>query len=290
MKKHLAAAFVLGKALFPAATSEADRVRKLRPFFDPPLGAPLKLDPFEMHQVAKDPIKARGFVTVKPPKGQCWIIKRHAELPDAHVCKASTLNFEAGAIDDAGRVSWEVITGQGDFGTAVSWPTPYRLAQLIPNDTFTKQLGEFVPVTSCVADRTERSIRVELLNGEKWALFFPARDTLAYPQPEEAPNLDVQKVADGTPFKNKEKELKLPSPAGVEKYPWIMPARGSFAMSASGVKMADSPDGLNGLCRYRLVGAPRDPKGGAIECLNTEKYDAIYLPLTCSSQLLAPER
>lgn len=286
MKKHLAAAFVFGKALFPPETPEAERMAKLKPFFEPPLGETLTLDPLEMHKAAKDPIRTRGFVVVTPPKGHCWIVKRHDERPDTNVCQRTTLSFEAGAIDDAGRVTWEVKTGKGDFGTPVSWQTPYRLAQLIPSGEFTKQLGDFVPVISCVAERKERKIRVELLGGETWVVYFPESDSLTYPQPEEAPNLDLQKVSDTTAFKKKEEGSMIVAPAGAERYPWIMPARGSYAMSSSRIKMADAPDGLNGLCRYRLSGAPRDPKGGAVECFNAERYDAVYLPLTCSPELL----
>ncbi len=75
------------------------------------------------------------------------------------------------------------------------------------------------------------------------------------------------------------------------EYRWNIHPLGTYEMPARYFKMLGTPPSDKGSCRYRFTGAPFDPNSGVVECVNTETYDAVIVPLTCAKGLgprLAP--
>jgi hypothetical protein len=293
----------LAPSLIPPNIPNAEAVKIVAPFFAPAPGNSLTIDSYDREHKLADPLSIRGFVTVTPPKDRCLIIKKNDELPDVKVCKKQQVTFSLRELDVGGRINWTVFTGMNDSGTSLTWPTPYRLAQVVPAGEFKNMLGEYVPVLSCkswVAE-DQRLIELTLASGPKWRIHFPDVDTLA-PQPEESPNLFVRlgkaKAAEAaraegshdsppaeghasaTPppnsffAKNKKEEEQV--------YPWNVNARGAFEMNSARLMTSDAPLGLSGKCRYKYSDAPQDETSGIIECFNLDSFDAVLTHLPCS--------
>jgi hypothetical protein len=175
------------------------RHEALRPLFDPPPGELVKLDPKEVRDFGPgsrtkvSPSKLRGYIRVRPPKGQCLTLRKSPEDEDLTVCKAKDLVFTLGEIDRAGRLSWTVITGEGDFGTELSWRTPYRLAIVERMDTLPEDPPTYLFIDRCEVDSKTplgRRVKISFFSGEEWTLRLPPEDDLL-PQPDPVPNLYI---------------------------------------------------------------------------------------------------
>ena len=206
------------------------RHETLKPLFDPPPGELVKLDPKEVRDFGPasptkvSPSKLRGHIRVRPPKGQCLTVRKSPEDDDMVVCKPKDLTFTLGEIDRAGRLTWTVITGEGDFGTELFWQTPYRLAIVERMDTPPEDPPSYLFIDRCqVDDKTvlSRRVKIQFFSGEEWTLRLPPEDDLL-PQPDPVPNLYIArgrptggipsdgagKSAEGEKPKTKEPEKK----------------------------------------------------------------------------------
>jgi len=112
---------------------------------------------------------------------------------DLTVCKPRDLTFTLGEIDRAGRLTWTVITGDGDFGTELFWQTPYRLAIVERGDTPPEDPPQYLFINRCEVDSKTslgRRVKINFFSGEEWTLRLPPEDELL-PQPDPVPNLYI---------------------------------------------------------------------------------------------------
>jgi len=265
------------------------------------------------------PMSLRGQITVSPPKGTCFEVERREDEPDERVCHKTRLGFALGDLDKAGHLHWSVKTGDGDFGTALVWNTPYRAAILTMPDAKPEDppvyrlLGE---CTALVSPTSGRRIEIELLNGGHWTIHFPAQDTLTA-QPPKVPKLYLDAISGKVglpPEVNANSDAKgqaepaeaakkgeadaaakptlppKPKPVAADQEDdrkvWAIPARASYVMSADNfVAFGSVTPGLKGTCRYHYGGPPDDPGTGRLECHGVEGFKSVYLPLTCLSRV-----
>ena len=181
---------VLAGLVFPQDMSEEKRLEKLRPHFHPQVGEVITVDPFERANLRnKDPLDLRGYIDVTPP-GQCFVIRKKSELPDMTVCKPTRLSYSLNEMTLAGTIEWTLFVDDRDTGTALTWPTPYRLAQIMPTG-LTLQFGHYAIIETCAVSEVagERKITLTLMDGVKINIHFPETDTLIDPQPDPEPNL-----------------------------------------------------------------------------------------------------
>ena len=190
----------LAAVIFGEGIPHAKRLESLTPHFDPPPGSVVVLDAPEMRdyghgsRVAVDPGKLRGHIKVKPPRGQCFTLRGSAEIPDESICKPRDLVFTIEDIDRAGRLHWTVMTGEGDFGTDLTWKTPYRLAIVEPSTSKPEDPPQYRFVEKCDVDRDTslgRRVRIRLFGGQEWSMRLPEEDALL-PQPDPIPNLYIE--------------------------------------------------------------------------------------------------
>jgi hypothetical protein len=150
------------------------RHQALKPLFDPPPGELVVLDPKEVRdygpasRTKASPSKLRGHIRVKPPKGQCLTVRKSPEDGDNIICKPQNLTFTLGEIDRAGRLTWTVITGEGDFGTELSWQTPYRLAIVERMETPPEDPPHYLFIDRCEVDAQTalgRRVKINFFSG-----------------------------------------------------------------------------------------------------------------------------
>lgn len=295
MKTQLLTGVVVAKALFPASTPEAERQQHLRNFFQPAIGSTAHMDTKELHNPSgKDPLTFRGYIRVSPPSGACWIIQRQEDEADQRLCRATTLSFSMKDLDVQGQLHWLVKTGDGDFGTPITWPTPYRLAQIVPVDRFKDHADYFTPTLDCQSNATEKSVAVTLMNGQRYLIQFPTREEYVPKQPEPFPNLFMRKSEKELALEEGGGHAGIPKTAEVKaeanwwnEYKWTLPVRQSFTMPAGQVTSSSFPPSPKGTCRYRYQDAPGDAKSGLLECLQGDTFDVLILPLTCGSSIKA---
>ena len=265
----------------------------LNQYFSPQIRGEATIDARELRDfIHGDPLDLKGYIHVKPPKGTCFVIRRHYDLKDINVCKEQYVPFQLRGLDDGGRIKWTVTTGEGDFGTDIWWQTPYRLASYMPLDA--NVLGIQTPILSCKAKNNGpiRKIELGLAKGDKWVITFPTKDKLMK-QPPPKKNLVVVKM------RKKGEKKKLPSGGGglklklggsgkkkrIFNYKFTMDAHNAYKMSAEHFIVNGAPGAMNGICRYKFTGAPEDLESGVVECFNMDSYDAIRTHLTCSKDL-----
>lgn len=194
----MSAALALYAALLAGDVPTDVRVRKLAPYFAPPPGAPLQVEERELRDLGPQlrakklkPERLRGFITVTPPKGQCFTLTRRKDEPDDVICKKTPVAYALGDLDREGHLNWRVVTGEGDFGTDLSWPSSIRVGIVEPFDAKDDAPPVYKFIRTCTPKRDGvlgRRIELALLSGETWILRFPAEDELL-PQPDPLPNL-----------------------------------------------------------------------------------------------------
>lgn len=319
----------LAAALNAGDLPEVERVKRLTPYFSPRVGQQVALDPRELRDLTKGPkaVKAgklRGAIRVTPPAGQCFTIQRRADEPDDRICEAKELSFTLSEIDRSGRIRWVVTTGEGDFGTEVTWSTPYRVAITTPFNRDATEPPTYQFIASCLAEKSEkgRRIKIGLFGGETWLVTLPD-DEIMPPQPKALPNLFIHTTGGKTSVKDaaKAKEAEANSKAAHEsgapapepehkpetppekpaskseddgtnydeeadRLVWSVPARGAYEMGGSNFMPHGSvPPGGIGRCRYNYRGADDDPDTGRLECHDVDGFKHILLPLTCLKAL-----
>ena len=190
----------LAAVIFGEGIPTAKRIASLASHFDPPPGSVVVLDSPEMRdygsgsRVAVEPGKLRGHIRIKPPRGQCFTLRSSPDIPDESICKPRDLVFTIEDIDRAGRLHWTVITGEGDFGTTLTWQTPYRLAIAEPAASKPEDPPQYLFVEKCEVDKETslgRRVRVRLFGGQEWSMRLPEEDALL-PQPDPVPNLYIE--------------------------------------------------------------------------------------------------
>lgn len=297
------------------------RVAKLSLYFQPTPGETLRLDEAEVRDLGNriPPAKLRGDITVSPPKGVCFTIQRPGDDPDEYVCKATVLKFRYADLDKNGYLKWQVSTGEGDFGTPLSWRSPYRVAIVTPFNKTLADPPEYRFIKSCDAitdPEKGRRIVLGLLGGETWIIRFPDKDALLL-QPDPLPNLITNSVT-GTKTsvadaeKNNKKaerkdtegevaekaegegEAKATKPVEAPQRPqdeddrvvWAIPRRHAYTMPASNFQPFGSvAPGMKGECRYNFHGPVEDPATGRIECHDVDGFKEVFIPLTCLGQM-----
>lgn len=290
----------LATSLLVAGTLTLTQQKKsLEPYFTPAPGVTVELDAQEVINVGKrSHFDLRGYITVTPPKGTCLIVQAHAERRDINVCKKRRIPFLAGDLDEGGRVNW-IITQPGKVANVpLSWPTPHRIAKVIPGMERLATLSKNRLILKCRGELNDhtRKISLSLPNNELWVAHFPQKDTLV-DQPENVPNLYVDSGFTGglpkegdIPKARPKEQFLIAKEKAHEKEPvqtyWAVPRRNAFVMNASNFSTADTPEGIRGECRYRLSGAPNDPQSGIIECHNTDAFDVILLHLECAKSIV----
>lgn len=305
-------AVLLSTALFASELPEAERVARLRQLFDPPVGASVQLDSDELRNYARThkSTSLRGFVRVKPPKGVCLTVQRREDEPDDRICKAQDLAFRLTDLRHDGSLVWLIKTGEGDFGTTVTWTSRYRLVLAVPADSNPDDPPKRRFLDGCEArplDDGERRIILRFVDGSQWALKFPARDTLVANQPEPLPYLDLQGAkarpasasidtstasatgaSTGTAAGTETSVDSLPSAFSrrsddeEEEAKWHIPRRDTFEMPASNFMPHGSVvPGGNGKCRYRYRGDDVDPRTPMVECRDADGFAQVIIPVVC---------
>lgn len=294
----LATSLTATSFLAPTLTEE-QRLSKMRPYFYPPIGEYVEVDADAINNKKnKDPLDYVGYITVSPPKGVCFTITRQEDTEDEILCKKKRLAFSVKHLDDAGVLSWHISTGKGDFGADYKWPTPHRRGQVIK---YGEKIPKFVPITRCIPQKSKEARRIilDMMSGERWVITFPPKD-VSTGKEGKLPNLFVpsggkKKAAtaanDDAPPEAKDAvnpldtyiETKFDDPVTTH---WAMDELNSFVLPAANFRIGfDGPSGMNGSCRYRYTGMPKDPASGWMECHRTDLYDVILVPLSCMEKI-----
>ncbi len=316
-------AIAAAAALYGKNAPETTRARIVAPFFAPRPGQPFALEERDLKNARKTPaLKMRGYIDVTPPKGTCFTIELSDEDPDEVVCKPTKVFFTVSQLDRTGHLSWRVSTGDGDAGTDLVWPSPYRLAFVTPWDARDDDPQVYRFIEACepsAAPEGGRKITLRLLGGEDWTIRFPDHDKML-PQPDDAPNLfiyasaakvSVTQAAENHAHEKAretheggESEAPKPPPpkaTGSDVEPsspkdpnnmmadrkwWAIPLRGAYEMPASAFQPNGSvTPGMRGRCRYNFDGGAQDPGVGRLECHEVDGFKSVLIPLTCIKDL-----
>ena len=308
----LASTFILSP-LYPDDTPEAKRVEVLSKYFDPQPGkSPAVVETYERVKNKKNPLKAKGYIWVRPPKGHCFIITREMDHMDKAICEPTRLSFDLSDISLSGKIHWLVSQSEADEGTKLTWQTPYRIANYIPLGMFEQAANERHPIYSCEAIRsgTNRKIILTFFDDRKWYIPFPDYDTQVAgkkadknlfvrvmttnkdgkPEASDASSEDEDNRITAEDVKRKHKILamKLSGKYKEKKkkeYSFLVRPWEAYEMNSAHVMEVGGPLGLNGKCRYKFSGAKFDEHSGVVECFNSDSYDALFAHLTCSSEL-----
>ena len=183
--------FLLAQIIFTPDMNLDKRLERLQAHFNPQVGQTITVDPFEKNnRHGKDPLDLRGYVDVTPPPGQCFLLRKKGELPDVRICKKTRVSYSLNELTLAGTIEWMLYVDDRDVGTPLIWPTPYRLAQIMPTGQ-NLQYGHYTPIESCTVspEKGERQIILVLMDGNRIHIQFPETDKLVNPQPDPEPNL-----------------------------------------------------------------------------------------------------
>lgn len=251
--------------LFPAKGNkdvpESERVKILSKFLSPKLDSVLTISNDQIKEIkAKTDAEILfGFIEVTPPKGFCFTITKSVDQSDELICKKTKVRFQVGQIDgETGELPWTIRTGPQDFGTRVSWKTPYRVARVIPSSKEFENDTENVFIRDCkVAHLPSGETKYEFFPflSRKWSVVFPA---------------DMQKL----PKASKE-EIEEP------KSRWKLSTRAGFEFSGQRFISSDGsmpPGRKESLCRFEKQ---TESRGARLECHYTSEYTYVYIPIAC---------
>lgn len=304
----LASTFIL-KPLFPELTPMKEKQELLAPYFDPIPGKEmLKVEDFDRIKGRDDPINIVGYVWVTPPKGHCLIIQDKSHDFDRNVCERTRIQYKLADLNQAGQITWVVIQSEDDEGTPLIWDSPYRIANYIPLGGFKNNRNIKSPIYSCEAtyDGIHRKIVLTHFDDTKWYIPLPDKDKKIAGRKKKK-DLYVKVMTTDKKGKAKAADVSTQKPSKAEvtrkhklmssklsgdykkkkkkEYTFLVSPWNAFEMNSSRLMAVGGPLGLNGKCRYKFKGVWLDRNSGVIECFNTDKYDAIYTHLTCSSKL-----
>ncbi|MCX6125674.1 MAG: hypothetical protein NTV34_13150 [Proteobacteria bacterium] len=301
-----------GAALIQSELPHLERIKILEKHFFPKPGEEVKLDEYVANTFAKtdrDRGLLYGSIEVTPPKGQCFTITTDPERPDIEVCNNKTparktpVRWYLETIDrHSGKFTWTIKTGKNDFGTKITWKTPYVIGKIIPDGfAFNEANSTALFIKSCDAIAADpinfagRRINLKFFNGQAWTIRFPDKDQElpAYIPPP--PPLTLAELAEIDKQKKKKKaeghsaESDEPSvdekPAPPKPIPeeWTLSTRRGFEMDVSNV-IADgtvAAPKTKGKCRYQYDAVIGDLDTGRIECHYGDVFLYFYAPLPC---------
>ena len=276
-----------GKTLFKDATSEDERISILSKYFSP--------DPRDIITIAfnssenkgKKRLEKAGRITVNPPKGYCFNITISKAQPDIYVCKRTLIKFKLKHVRGDGTFSWMVSSGELDFGTDISWQTPYRYGEV--KEEFDDDKSKPVPVlvTSCERKAHEENTEITLKTIDD--LFFKI-DIPSKRIPAKLRCGDVNTYLKRGRFNQviikDPSKIRIGKGAKMEEIrrcaaKWRTDYKNSFSLPASRFVQKFGFRTNKGICRYSFQGFAPDPKSAVIECHDVENYKFVYLPMTC---------
>ena len=294
--------------LFDDSTPSATRLKRLESYFRPNFQQLVEIDPHELRErkFLNKPHLMKGYIEVNPPKGHCFTIRVNPHRPDYQVCKAKKVPFKLGDINGKGEIKWTIFTGPNDFGTFVTWNTPYRVGRVVDYKMKWPGPSRDVIIKSCRISKksaSDRRIILSFFYKGDWTIRIPAQDRLVAQPKREKPNLYVQKsefassftkIAKAKAKKEQEEETgakiedeELEEDPNTIESNWQMHPRNSFSLPSNNVVLgADSPQGSRGKCQYRINGHDHDPSSGVLECHATGPYQWLYVPISCIEGLL----
>lgn len=298
-------------SLFESSLPQDARLKQLAPYFDPSFNEIVTVDKHGLrerkHQGKHYLLK--GHITVKPPKGFCFTVRVDLNRSDYQVCEAKKIPFRLGDINGHGEINWTVSTGPQDFGTKVTWKTPYRVGRVVDQSMSWPGPSRDIIIKSCKAVKSgneNRELVLSFFYQGDWKIRIPKQDILVAQPKSPQPNLYVQKSESSSSFTKiadakAKKELKertgtvLPEPDSDEnpntiETNWQMHPRNSYSLQVNNVFLgADNPQGAPGRCQYRINGYENDPSSGALECHDTGPYHWIYIPISCIKDIFNQE-
>ena len=261
----------------------------------------------EIHHNATrvSPWELKGYIWVSPPKGKCIRIQARKDRSDIDICEGQLVSFTMEDLDLDGRLTWKVFRTREDFGTDVTWPSPYLVGKGVVWGNDFPGPSHPIMIESCkvINKQESRRVHIRLLNQKQWTVTFPKEDVLVH-QPMKNPNLyyvntegGVKKTSADMQEEGKEREsgsgIKLQIGQLVKKttYKWQGFHRYAYEMESSHFhSVASNPPGMNGVCRYKTKSWKTRPDIGLIECHNTDQFRWIYLPLRCMRGLEIREK
>lgn len=207
--------FLAAGLLFGPRTPQAERQQILSKIFEPKPGSQLVLDRLSMLENEKNPERMQGKIWVRPPKGQCIIIRTNQMHHDKTYCKPSPISWSIGDLDGLGYLNLIVLLQEEwDDGVLLNWRTNYRIGNFV--DAGDKVTGDYsdIVIKSCKASETdgERSVLLESFEGRRWRINLPVYDKPVLDVEPTAPNLmvniDSNKNADGSVIDKKADQEK----------------------------------------------------------------------------------
>ncbi|MBP6217757.1 MAG: hypothetical protein KA436_04140 [Oligoflexales bacterium] len=298
-------ALLLAAALFPPETPLSKRLEGLKPYFSPAIGSEIS---FEKEQLNNLPyLKTHtltGIIQVRPPSNACLTIIRD-NLEDLKICEKPTdVFFSDQDLDEKGNLHWMVKSGPGDFGTPVTWSSPYRAAKMVRGGQTWPGESEKIIVTGCEAVKQSsagRRLYISLMSGEKWAVSFPEKDELV-PQPKTQASLFISEFVGRGGFVKIDKEK--PSKQGSHKggsgkkkvsevayskedpnSAWQIPPRYTYTMNgAHFLGSTNAPPNSQGECRYNK--RYEKTQSAVLECQDVGNFRWIFLPLVCLADVI----
>lgn len=228
-----------------------------------------------------------GFVSVSPPKGQCFTIMTHPMRQDHEVCKPTQIKWFLSDIDpNLGTIQWNIKWKPDQSYVPVTWNTNYRVAKFLGSGkTIGKDQSTNVYIQNCQAIKTaeNRSVKLKTFSEGTWTLRFPAQDSpiptaqapvtsAVTPQPADATTKLAEK--DTKPIEEAKKEL------------WTMATRRGFVMNSSSIYPSmNRPAGGPGTCRYQYDTVIGNFANGRMECKDGASFTYFYVPLSCIAEL-----
>ena len=288
--------WVFAAALIPHDAPLASRIEILGKYLTP---APTKMAEVDEAQLrdnaplAKDPAKIYGMIRVTPPKGSCFTVTVAKDRQDVEVCKPTSLMWRLEDLDfEKSSFTWIIKTAPGDFGTPVTWKTPYSIAKIMPYNTeFFRYNSTPVFFKSCVpakatAEGMPRKLTLTLFNNKRWLIRFPDIDTPLAPKTAEAVATNADESKKNGEGGEKKTEPVKPKEPVEEPEQWTINTGRAFEMSVDNI-ITDGPmpPGNKGTCRYVYDYYPGDKSLGRIECHHGGPFLYFYAFLRCMNPI-----
>lgn len=329
---RLRSGVLFAAALFPDSTPLAKRLEQLEKHFEPKPGSMSLIDPVTIRDrlvIAKNVGKFGGAIKIKPPKGLCFSITTSPDRADIRVCKERFVYWSLADLNlENGSIQWTVKTGDGDFGTPITWKTPYTVAKVLPPEAeFFKANSTPIYFKTCVATSGDnklvpRKVTLTKFDNTKWVIRLPEKDeritSLNISRPGEVwgENEKIKKPLDekapavsATPNEHAEPagEAKPSTAAGhgeghgdtpplppeapkEDLEPWTIDSGRAFQMPVENfISDVSMPPGRKGYCRYVFDHVPGHLERGRIECHDTGQYRYVYAFLPCMGTLAPPD-
>lgn len=320
---------VMASLLYGPHTPAAERIQKLSELFEPRPGKLLPLDRISALENTKNPELIKGEIWIRPPKGQCLILRGDEKRRDRNICKPTPFKWTVDDLDTMGRFNLQVLLmEEWDDGVFLTWQTPYRIGNFVAAGDRESGAYEDVLIKTCKAWTMDgdRFAALEAFDGRRWKISLPEFDTPVNAVETEIPNLmvnidtakkkEAEAAKEQAEKKDEHGEKKDEHGAKPEdkkdakpgrsvlgsllsgeykeqlkpKPKFHLPSRGAYRMESGRFTETGSPQGMTGECRYIFKNAPGDKSSGAIECHDTDTMDELYVHVPCFSELTVREK